>query len=312
MTPGKTVVFAYQDIGYVCLEALLEAGAEVALVVTHEDDPGEEVWFRSVAKLAAGQGIPVHTPADPDTAETERLVTEARPDFIFSFYYRYLLGENLLAAASKGAYNLHGSLLPRYRGRAPVNWVLVNGETETGVTLHRMVKKPDAGAIMGQRAVPVAETDTVVELYRKMTAAAAGLVAEVWPELAAGRAREIPQDESRASYFGGRRPEDGRIDWGRPAKNVYDLVRAVTHPYPGAFTFWNGRKIFVWSASYEAEGCAGDSPGRVVGLDQGRGLGVQAGSGLVWITRANLEGGPELTGAELAGLGPAAGDRLEV
>ncbi|MBU2551009.1 MAG: bifunctional UDP-glucuronic acid oxidase/UDP-4-amino-4-deoxy-L-arabinose formyltransferase, partial [Proteobacteria bacterium] len=200
----RVVVLAYQEIGYVCLEALLQAGARVVAVLTHEDDPGEEVWFRSVAGLAGVRGLPVFTPSDPNAPEVLDRVRALEPDFIFSFYYRNLLGRPFLNLARRGAYNLHGSLLPKYRGRAPINWVLVQGESETGLTLHRMVERPDAGDVAARVRVPIAESDTVADLYRKMTVAAAGLVAETWPDLAAGRIVEAPQDESRATYFGRR------------------------------------------------------------------------------------------------------------
>ncbi len=145
----KAVVFAYHEIGCVGIEALLRHGFEVQLVVTHRDDPAENVWFRSVAALAAERGIPVHAPDDPNHPLWVERIRRAAPDFVFSFYYRKLLEPALLDIPSRGAFNLHGSLLPRYRGRCPVNWVLIHGERETGVTLHHMTPRPDAGDIVG-------------------------------------------------------------------------------------------------------------------------------------------------------------------
>jgi len=303
------LVLAYQDIGYVGLEALLQAGAEVAAVFTHEDDPGEEVWFRSVAELARSRGLPVHTPEDPNRPEMTDLVRSLAPDFIFSFYYRHLLSGEFLAAARRGAYNLHGSLLPSYRGRAPINWVLVNGETETGLTLHRMTVRPDAGDIAAQVRVPIAEADTIRELYAKMTAAAARLITETWPELAAGRIEEVPQDESQASYFGRRRPEDGRIDWQAPAKKIYDLCRAVTHPYPGCFTFYQGKKLYIWSAGYDADPET-RPPGTVLGPDGEKGLAVACGRGRLCVRSAQWAGREELAGPELVRIELSVGARL--
>jgi len=305
----SVLVLAYQDIGYVCLEALLQAGAEVTAVFTHEDDPGEEIWFRSVAELARSRSLPVYTPEDPNHPEMAALVRSLAPDFIFSFYYRYLLSAEFLAAARRGAYNLHGSLLPRYRGRAPINWVLVNGETETGLTLHRMIPRPDAGDIAAQVRVPIAESDTIRELYAKMTAAAARLITATWPELAAGRIKEVPQDESQAGYFGRRRPEDGRIDWQAPAKKIYDLCRAVTHPYPGCFTFHQGKKLYIWSAGYDSDPET-RPPGTVLGLDGEKGLAVACGQGRLYIKSAQWAGQGELAGPELVRIDLPAGARL--
>jgi len=306
----RLVVLAYQEIGYVCLEALLRAGAEVALVLTHEDDSGEEIWFRSVAELARAWNIPVYAPDDPNSSDVLTLVSEQAPDFIFSFYYRRLLSQKFLALARRGAYNLHGSLLPRYRGRAPINWALVNGETETGLTLHRMITRPDAGDIAAQVRVPISEPDTIRDLYADMTAAAARLIAETWPELAAGRITEVPQDESQATYFGQRRPEDGLIDWRSPAKKIYDLCRAVTHPYPGTFTFYNGRKLYIWSAAHRPATGDGPPPGTVLSPEDQEGPLVACGQGCLSIQAAQWAGQAELAGPGLAGLNLSPGAKL--
>ena len=295
----RVVVFAYQEVGCVCLEALAAAGADIALVLTHRDDPGEERWFRSVAEVAAGLNIPVRTPEDPNSPDILALVESCAPDLIFSFYYREMLSEAILGAAGRGAFNLHGSKLPRYRGRAPVNWVLVNGETETGVTLHRMVARPDAGPIVDQAPVPIDEADTIRDLYGKMTEAASGLMARVWPRMARGDFEETPQDEALATYYGGRRPEHGLLDWRIGSKQLYDLCRAVTHPYPGAFTFYRDRKLYVWSSRYDNEPVGDFSPGKVIG-PRGDGLAVACGRGSLVITGAQWEGGPEVPGRALA------------
>lgn len=310
MTAMRSVVLAYQEIGYVSLEAMLKAGADVAAVLTHEDDPEEEVWFRSVARLAESWGVPVRTPEGPNAPEVVAWIRELSPDFIFSFYYRHLLSPEILSAARLGAYNLHGSLLPRYRGRAPINWVLVHGETETGLTLHRMTPRPDAGPIMAQVVVPIAESDDVRGLYAKMTAAAAELVGDAWPKLAEGRIEETPQDEGRATYFGRRRPADGKIDWTRSAREIYNLCRAVTHPYPGAFTGADGRKLYVWSSWYDSDGPVEALPGVVLGWDARIGLSVACGEGTLFIRSAQWDGQSEQTGEHLINLNIAVGSRL--
>ena len=232
----RAVVFAYHNVGVRCLQVLLAGGVDVALVVTHEDSPTENIWFGSVKSVAEEHGIEVVTPADPRSAELRAAVSAARPDFIFSFYYRHMLPVDLLALAGRGAYNMHGSLLPKYRGRVPTNWAVLNGETETGATLHEMAARPDAGAIVAQTPVPILPDDTAAQVFDKVTVAAEQTLWRVLPALIAGEAPHLPNDLAKGSYYGGRKPEDGRIDFGQSAQQVYNLIRAVAPPYPGAFT----------------------------------------------------------------------------
>lgn len=241
----SAVVFAYHDVGCRCLSAVLDLGVAVPLVITHRDDPKESPWFGSVAELARRRGIATLTPEDPNRPEIVDRIRALRPDFLFSFYYRRMLGPDMLAVPGRGAYNVHGSLLPKYRGRAPVNWAILHGETETGATLHEMVAKPDAGRIVDQEAVTILPEEVAVEVFRKVTTAAEKIVRRSVPGLIAGSAVLRAQDLSQGSYFGGRRPENGRIDWAASAKRIHDLVRAVAPPYPGAFTEVEGRRLRV-------------------------------------------------------------------
>ena len=197
------------------------------LVVTHEDDPGEARWYASLFDFAKKKGLRVLTDVPADIGD---------PDLIFSFYYRSMLPMSLLKRARLGAYNMHGSLLPRFRGRAPLNWAILKGETETGVTLHEMTEKPDAGRIVDQQAVPIGPDENAVEVFHKMTQAAEAVLQRSLASLVSGKVRFKPNDVSKGSYYGRRRPEDGKIDWSKSAKEIHDLVRAVAPPFPGAFT----------------------------------------------------------------------------
>jgi methionyl-tRNA formyltransferase len=241
----SAVVFGYHDVGCRCLEVLLDQGVEVPLVVTHGDSPGEYIWFGSVAQLARERRIEVVMPEDPNAAEFVARIRALRPDFLFSFYYRLMLKPELLAVPKRGAFNMHGSLLPEYRGRVPVNWAVLHGETQTGATLHEMVEKPDAGRIVDQEAVAILPDDLAVEVFGRVTGAAERVLRRSLPKLIDGSAVLRPQELSRGSYFGGRRPEDGRIDWSAPAKRIHDLVRAVAPPYPGAFTEIEGKRLRI-------------------------------------------------------------------
>jgi methionyl-tRNA formyltransferase len=239
------VVFAYHDVGVACLQEVLDAGVDVVQVVTHEDQPGETIWFASVARLARAHAIETVAPPHPNDADFIARIAALQPDFLFSFYYRSMLRPELLAAARRGAFNLHGSLLPKYRGRVPVNWAIIHGETETGATLHEMVEKPDAGRIVDQERVPIGPDDTAREVFERVTAAARTVMRRSLPRLIDGSAVFTPQDLTQGSYFGGRKPEDGIIDWGASAQSIHNLVRAVAPPYPGAFTTIRGEMVKI-------------------------------------------------------------------
>jgi methionyl-tRNA formyltransferase len=241
----SAVVFAYHNVGVRCLSVLLRSGIDVRLVVTHRDNPNETIWFDSVAKLADTHGIAWIAPDDPNAEDVVARIRALAPDFLFSFYYRLMLKAPLLAIPGRGALNMHGSLLPKYRGRVPVNWAIIHGERETGATLHYMTVKPDNGDIVAQTAVPILPDETAAEVFDKVTHAAEQTLERVLPQLIAGTAPRQRQDLAQGAYFGGRKPEDGRIDWSLPARRIHDLVRAVAPPYPGAYTDIGGRRMAI-------------------------------------------------------------------
>jgi methionyl-tRNA formyltransferase len=241
----RAVVFAYHDVGVRCLRTLLAHGVEVPIVVTHVDAPGENIWFDSVERHALWHGIQVLTPESPNAPEVIARLRAPRPEFLFSFYYRSMLGSELLSLPTRGAYNMHGSLLPKYRGRAPVNWAVLHDEHETGATLHAMVAKPDAGDIVDSEAVPILPDDTALEVFRKVTVAAEVALHRCLPALIAGTARHRPQNLADGSYFGRRTARDGAIDWRRGARAVHNLVRAVAPPYPAAYCDAGGMRLRI-------------------------------------------------------------------
>jgi methionyl-tRNA formyltransferase len=244
----RIVVFAYSEVGARCLELLLARGQHIAAVYTHEDDPHEPRWFRSVAEIAQAHGLAVECPERLRELAVIDALRALRPELIFSFYYRLLIPRQILALPRLGAFNMHGSLLPRYRGRAPVNWAILNGERETGVTLHHMVARADAGDIVDQQAVPIGPEDSAADLMARITEAAALVLDRRLEELLRGCAPRRPQDEALATTFGRRTAEDGRIDWAKSSAEVANLVRAVSRPFPGAFTEASGRRLYVWRA----------------------------------------------------------------
>ncbi|KAJ6782605.1 hypothetical protein PWT90_00158 [Aphanocladium album] len=254
------VVFAYHNVGVSCLQVLLARGICVPLVVTLEDDPDENIWFGSVIEVCKAHDIPYIT--GQSWPKVLQRLQEIKPSYIFSFYYRYMIPDNVLEQATKGAYNMHGSLLPKYRGRVPVNWAVLHGEMETGVTLHEMVTKPDAGPIIAQTSVPILPDDTAFQVFGKLTVAAEQTLWGVLPRMLRGEVQSVPNDISKGTYFGRRRPEDGEIDWSQPAQKVYNLHRAVAPPYPGAWTVVNGRKLVIGKA--RLAGTRSSNPGLAV------------------------------------------------
>jgi methionyl-tRNA formyltransferase len=249
----RAVVFAYSEVGVRCVRELLAQGVEIPLLFTHADDPGETQWFGSVRKLGDAHGLRVETPETPNTPEWIGEGRAANPDFVFSFYYRYMLSSEWLQVPRRGALNMHGSLLPKYRGRAPVHWAILNGESVTGASLHYMVEKPDAGALVDQQSVPILENDTALDVSFKVAEAAEEVLRRSLPTLIAGTAPSRALDLGEGSYFGRRRPEDGRIDWRCTARGVHDLVRAVAPPFPGAFTEVNGCRLALLETRVDAQ-----------------------------------------------------------
>lgn len=285
---SSAVVFAYHNVGVRCLSVLLAHDVDVKLVVTHRDNPNENIWFESVAYLAALHDIPVITPDNPNEVAVLAQIEQLQPDFFFSFYYREMLKAPLLAIPKRGAMNMHGSLLPKYRGRVPVNWAIIRGETETGATLHYMTVKPDDGDIVAQQAVPILPDDTALNVFQKVTVAAEMALNQVLPALLAGVAKAHKQDLSKGAYFGGRKAEDGVIDWSQTALQIHNLVRAVAPPYPGATTRLMGKPMRILQTMVDRDdGEAGRKP--AFHVDEGRAYAI-CGQGVLRVVRFELDG----------------------
>lgn len=294
---SRAVVFAYHNVGYRCLNVLLAHGVDVALVVTHRDNPKETIWFESVQKLAELHGIPTITPDNPNVPEIVEQISALQPDFYFSFYYREMLKAPLLAIPKHGALNMHGSLLPKYRGRVPVNWAIIRGETETGATLHYMTEKPDNGDIVAQQAVPILPDDTAHEVFQKVTVAAEMALNGVLPVLLAGKAKAAKQDLSQGAYFGGRKAEDGVINWSQSALEIHNLVRAVAPPYPGAMSQVMGKPLRILQTLASKVAAVGkEQPAFFV--KEGKAYAI-CGSGVLRVVRFELDG-IEMSAAEFA------------
>ncbi len=285
----SVVLLGYHNMGCRALDALLDEKVKVSAVFTHKDNPNENVWFDSLAELSKKNNIPVYFPEDINEEKWIQLLEEINPDLILSCYFRQMVKRPILDIPRLGAFNLHGSLLPKYRGRCPVNWQLLHGERESGVTLHYMVEKADAGDIVAQKSVEVDIKDNAVTLFKKLEDAAYEIIKTYVPMILNGTAPRISQDHSKATYFGGRRPEDGRINWEDDAFSIYNLIRAVTWPYPGAFCELEGQILYIWEADFSEKDIDG-RPGQVV--KKGNKVFVQTGKGSLEIIRASLSKRP--------------------
>jgi methionyl-tRNA formyltransferase len=289
--PGRPRIlfFGYSEVGYECLSLLLGRGDNVVALITHEDNPHEKIWFKTPARAAQEQGVPVFTPEKINTPEWREKIAALQPDLILSVYYRHMIGTRILELPRLGAWNMHGSLLPKYRGRAPINWAILHGETRLGMTLHRMVKAPDAGAVVDQEGVDISPRDTAEQAFRKVLPCARRVLERQIDALLAGTARETPQDETQATYFTGRKPEDGRIHWTQTSAQIFNLIRAVTDPYPGAFTDIGTSRLMVWwaePASPATAGCRGQ-PGEILSVSP---LVVTTADGALELTRTEWRG----------------------
>jgi methionyl-tRNA formyltransferase len=232
---ATAVVCAYSPVGREALEGLLEAGIEVLALYTYPQS-ADESWFVPPAEVARRAGIPVHMKPRFDADAVFEELRALAPDLLLSFYFREMIQARFLELPSRGAYNLHGSLLPQYRGRAPANWVLVHGERETGVTLHAMTPRPDDGDILGQARLAIDWDETALSLTNRLAALGRALVRETVPRILDGTATRTSQRSlGPSTYFGGRGPEDSRLTFHMSAREAFNQIRAVADPWPNAF-----------------------------------------------------------------------------
>ncbi|MGH8931556.1 MAG: methionyl-tRNA formyltransferase [Egibacteraceae bacterium] len=273
----RLITFGYQTWGYRLLDALLASRHEVLLVVTHPDSDHayEAIWRDSVADLAEQHGVPVLVRNYANDDEVVARLRELEPDILVAANWRTWIAPRVFEVPYHGALNLHDSLLPKYGGFAPLNWALINGEKEVGVTAHFMNEEFDSGDIVLQRSVPVGPKDTVTDLFEKTVELFGPLTLEALDLIESGCGAWTRQDPEQASFFHKRSIEDSRIDWTWPATDIVNLVRAQADPYPNAFTFYEGQRIRILAASV-ARGRYGGTKGRVF-CPQGEGVAIVCG-----------------------------------
>jgi methionyl-tRNA formyltransferase len=281
--------------GYLALQTLAEAGAELAGVLSLRQDEHEtERYERPFAELASKLHVPLHETKRLNDRDYADLISKRwRPDIAFVVGCRLRLPPQIYTAPPAGTLAVHDSCLPEYRGFAPLNWAILNGAAHTGVTLFYVTDRIDAGDIVAQQRVPIGPDDTAAEVYEHVCAATSTLLRETYPLLATGCAPRRPQDEAQASYTCPRVPADGLIDWHASTLAIYNQVRALTRPYPGAFTSLDGQRLMIWRAApvTPVPHYTGRIPGRVIAIDRAHGtVDVLTGDGVLRLHEVRLDG----------------------
>lgn len=284
----RTLFVGAVQEGRRCLEALLAMGEPFAGFITlKEEIAATTSGAVPFDDLASRHGVPLLKVRDLNHPANVERVRAMRPDLILVIGWTRLLGAGILAIPPLGAIGFHASLLPRYRGRAPVNWAIINGETETGNTMFFLDGGVDTGDIIAQRRIVISAEDTCATLYEKVAAEAIGMLRENLPLLKRGAAPRLSQDHAKATVMPARRPEDGLIDWSKNPAALHNWIRALTHPYPGAFTYLGSRPLFVWKGEPARTGSG--APGEILHAAPGEGIVVAAGAGAIRIERAQMK-----------------------
>ena len=298
----KIVLVAGKRHGVECLKDLIAQGHRVLAIFGRKEDPHEQVdYYTQLQNIAQAHDIPFHSQQNLNTPHCQELLQQLEPELIIVIKWRTIINKEIYSIPSKGCVILHDSLLPKYRGFAPLNWAIINGEFETGATLFFIAEEVDSGPIIAQERIPISLQHTVLEVEERIVQTYVDLLRENLPALEQGTAKADPQDETQATYTCSRTPEDGRIDWSRHALEIYNLIRALASPYPGAFAYFGRRKVFIWEADVveTQDRYMGRIAGRVIRIDPGVGVQVLTGRGIIRVKEIQLEGQPPQNAAVL-------------
>jgi methionyl-tRNA formyltransferase len=302
------------DFAVPILKTLVEEQYHVVGVVTQPDRPkGRRRRLSSppVKEAAVEFGLPVLQPdrlRDPDAVQQ---ILNLQPDLVVTAAYGQLLPEAILQQPKYGCINVHASLLPKYRGGAPIHWAIINGEEKTGISIMYMVKEMDAGDILSQQAIPITQQDHVGSLHDRLSQLGATMIKDLLPSLIKGEVTPVPQDHSQATYAYNIRPEDEWIDWSRTAEQIDCHIRGL-HPWPVASTTWNQKRVKIWWAKPLSERST-ERPGTILKMEKD-GITVATGDGVIQITELQLEGKKRMSVADFLGgakmkVGERFGDR---
>ena len=314
----RIVFMGTPDFAVPCLDALLSAGHVIAGVITQPDRPkgrGHKLAPPPVKVLALEKGLPVFQPERIKHPEFVATLKELAPEMIVVVAFGQLLSKDILTLPAYGCVNVHASLLPEYRGAAPIHWAVINGETETGVTIMYMDEGLDTGDMIMPARIPIDEDDTTGIVHDKLSALGARLLAEAVEKIADGTAGRVPQDDSQSSYAPLLTKEVELIPWEKSARDVRNLIRGL-NPWPGSYTYFNGKVLKIWTAGKWAEGAGNPgqvvaAPGQVTAVLPKSGFVVQTGAGRIIITEVQLQGNRRMAAADfIHGHGIKAGDVL--
>ncbi len=309
----KILFFGTPDFAVTVLEAVVAAGHEVVGVVTQPDrvrGRGGRVLPSPVKGRAQKLGLPVYEPGK--RALGELIPVAAKADVGVVVAYGRILPASLLQAPPFGFINVHASLLPRYRGAAPIQRAIMAGESLTGVTIMQMSPEMDAGDILWQTSVPILPEDDASSLGAKLAKTGAAGLLEVLEGLSRGRVVGVPQDRAAATFAPKLSPAEEAIDWAREARVVWNHIRALA-PEPGGYTFWQGKRLKILAARLASEGGPAGPPGTVVAVAKPEGIVVACATGSVMLTRVQLEGRKAMSAIDFAnGYRLSAGDRFDI
>jgi methionyl-tRNA formyltransferase len=289
----KVALLCAGEIGYRCLRRVSESrAARLAAVFTYRVEPPQEEYLEKTVELARSRGARAYDVASVGQEKFRAALESLDLDLLIAVKWRTMIPQSVIDSARGGLVVFHASLLPKYRGFAPVNWPLINGERETGVTMFYAAAEVDSGDIIEQRARAITDEDDAGTIDAWLNETVEAMLEENLPRLASGDAPRVPQDHAQATYAVWRDPEDGRIDWSMPTRAVFNLIRGLTSPYPGAYSLLEGRKLVIWSAELEREPrtYVGRNPGKVERIIPGEGVNVLTGDGTLRLKRVQLEG----------------------
>lgn len=309
----KIVFFGSSGFALPSLEALVAGGYRISCVVTQPDKPkgrGLALEATRVKLKALEIGLKVYQPESANSKEAVGFIKNLKPDLFVVIAYGQILSRQILELPKIFAINAHASLLPKYRGAAPVNWAIINGDKITGITIIKMDEKMDAGPIMLQKMVNIRENDTVLTLADNLAKLAAGLLLKSLSYIENNNYKLTPQEERMASFSPKLKKEDGLIKWARPSLDIHNLVRGCSH-WPGAFTYLGGKLLKISATEvYAAEDKTGVSPGEVMQISK-EGIMVATGSGYIIVKELQLEGRKKLGAGEfIIGHKISVGDQL--
>lgn len=300
-TTMKIFLFLGSRRGHAVLKKLVSAKANICGILCLIEDAHEDQYHPKVTDIAKENNIPIFYTNDVKPSGYADVMRKVQPDIAFAIGWRYLIMKEAYTVPAKGTLIIHDSLLPKYRGFAPMNWAIINGETKTGVTLFHIADGVDSGDIIDQLATDITLQDTAKTVDEKIIKLYEDIIVNNLPGLASGSTKAVPQDEAQATYTCKRTPEDGAINWNLSALQIYNFVRGLTHPFPGAYTVLNGKRILIWAAELpeHKEIYAGNVPGRVIAKRNG-GIEVLTGNGVLRLTRVQYLEEAEMNATDIA------------